>query len=95
VAERTNDKPALQPVQGYARMRERGSEADWFPVDFLVYYDRSQIRAFAYVRRKDEVDIPDGEYEVRVGEDEQRRKWKKWNGEWQVKWRHRWSRKGQ
>ena len=95
MAERTNDKPALKPVQGYAQMRERGSEADWFPVDFLVYYDRSQIRSFAYVRRKDGVDIPDGEYDVREGEDERRHKWKKWNGEWQVKWRHRWSRKGQ
>jgi len=56
--------------------RERGSDADWFGVEFLVYYERSQIRNFGYVRRKDCGDIPDGEYDVREGEDERRRKWK-------------------
>jgi len=30
---RTNEKPGLRPVQGFAQMRERGSEAEWFPVD--------------------------------------------------------------
>ena len=83
-------------------MRERGSDAEWFSVEFLVYYDRSQLRAFAYVRRKDGTDIPDGEYDVRE-EEGRRRKWKKWNGKWQkkwngkwqVKWRHRWSRERQ
>lgn len=94
VVERTNDKPSLTPVQGYGQMRERGSGAEWFSVDFMVYYDGSQLRAFAYVRRKDGIDIPDGDYEVREGEDGRRRRWKKWNGKWQVKWRHRWSRKG-
>ena len=90
-----NEKAALKPVQGDALLRERESHADWFAVEFLVYYERSQIRTFAYVRRKDGGDIPDGEYDLREGEDEGRRKWKKWRGEWQVKWRHRWSRKGQ
>lgn len=91
----TDDKPALRPVEGYALMREHGSDADWFPVEFLVYYDGSQIRSFAYLRRKDSVDIPDGEYDVREGLDERRRRWKKWNGKWQVKWRHRWSGRAQ
>ena len=95
MTKRTDGKPALRPVRDYALMRERNSDTDWFQVEFLVYYDRSQIRNFAYVRRKDGAEIPDGEYDVREGEDERRRRWKKWNGKWQVKWRHRWSRKGQ
>lgn len=95
MVKRSDEKPGLRPVQGFAEMRERGSEAEWFPVDFLVYYDGSQLRAFAYVHRKDGSDIPDGEYDVREGEDARRRRWKKSNGKWQVKWRHRWSRKGQ
>ena len=65
VVRRANDKPGLRAVQGYGEMRERGSEAEWFTVEFLVYYDGSQLRAFAYVRRKDGIDIPDGEYDVR------------------------------
>ena len=84
--------PPLRPYNGYALMRKRGSDTEWFPVESLIYYDRSQIRTFAYVRRKDGLDIPDGEYDVREREDERRRRWKKWNGKWQVKWRHRWSK---
>jgi hypothetical protein len=45
-------------------MRERGSDGDWFSVEFLIYYDQSQIRTFAYVRREDGSEIPDGEYDV-------------------------------
>jgi hypothetical protein len=33
-------------------------------VDYLVYYDRSHIRAFGYVRRDDAKDIEDGVYQV-------------------------------
>ena len=65
-------------------MRERGSDAEWFQVEFLVHHDQGKLREFTYVRRKDHVDIPDGDYEVREGLDERRRKWKKWNGKWQV-----------
>jgi hypothetical protein len=43
-----------------------------FSVEFLICYDRNQIKAFAYVRRDDGGDIPDGEYDVREGEDERR-----------------------
>jgi len=93
VVRHTNNAPELKPIHGYAHMRERGLEADWFPVEFLVYYDQRKIRAFAYVRRKDGIDIPDGEYDMREGLDERRRRWTKWNGKWQVKWRHRWTRK--
>ena len=83
--------PTLRPFRGYALMRQRGSDAEWFPVEFLIYFDGTTVRTFAYVRRNDGADIPDGEYDVREGEDERRRRWKKSNGKWQVKWRHRWS----
>ena len=36
----------------------------------------ARLRNFGYVRRKDGGDITDGEYDVREGEDERRRKWK-------------------
>ena len=96
MVERTKTKaastPPLRPFKGFALMRERGSNAEWFSVEFLIYYERSQIRTFAYVRRADGTEIPDGEYDVREGEDERRRRWTKWDGKWQVKWRHRWSK---
>jgi len=63
-----------------------------FSEEFLLYYDQNQIKAFAYVRRDDGGDIPDGEYDVREGEDERRRWRKKWDGKWQIKWLHRWSK---
>jgi hypothetical protein len=67
-------------------MRERASpEGDWFSVEFLVYYDdHDKLRAFAYVRKQDGSDVPDGEYHVVDELGEHRRMWKKWNGEWQV-----------
>jgi len=76
-------------------MRERASsETDWFPVEFLVYYDdHDKPRAIAYVRKEDGSDLPDGEYYVVNELGEYRRRWKKWNGKWQVKWRHRWSKR--
>ena len=82
----------LRAVQGNAQMRERGSNADWFWVEFLVYYDQSQIRGFAYVRRKDGAEIPDGEYDVLDDLGEHGRRWKKRDGKWRVRWRHRWSK---
>lgn len=76
-------------------MRPRGSDANWFPVEFLIYYDdHNKIRSFAYVRKsEDGSDLPDGEHEVVDKLGERRRMWKKWDGKWQVKWRHRWSRR--
>jgi hypothetical protein len=84
--------PALRAVEGCAQMRERVSDSDWFWVEFLVYYDQNHIRAFAYVRRKDGAEIPDGEYEVTDELGEHRRRWNKRDGKWQVRWRHRWSK---
>lgn len=72
-------------------MRIRRSNADWFAVEFLIYYDQNQIRSFAYVRREDGGEIPDGDYEVLEGLDERRRRWKKYDGNWQVHFRSRWS----
>jgi hypothetical protein len=73
-------------------MRERGSNSDWFWVDYLVYYDRSHIRAFGYIRRDDAKDIEDGVYQVLDDLGERRWGWTKREGEWQVRWRKRWSR---
>jgi hypothetical protein len=74
-------------------MREHGSDGDWFSVEYLICSDQSQIRTFAYVRREDGSEIPDGEHEVLEGLDPRRRRWKKWNGKCQVEWRHRWSKR--
>jgi hypothetical protein len=46
-------------------MRDRGLDSDWFRVEFLVYYDHhDKLRTFAYVRKEDGSDVPDGEYDV-------------------------------
>jgi hypothetical protein len=95
VVQHTNDNPALKPLRRYAQMRERSSDAEGFEVEFLVQYHQGKLREFTYVRRKDQVDIAYGDYEVREGLDERRRTRKKWNGKWQVKWRNRWSRRDQ
>jgi len=73
-------------------MSESGSDADWFWVEFLVYYDQSLIREFGYVRREDAKDIADGVYQVLDDLGERGWTWTKRDGEWQVKWRKRWSR---
>ena len=94
VLKRINTKPPLRPFKGFGKMRERGLESDWFPVEFLVYYDdHDKLRTFAYVRKEDGGEVPDGEYDVVDGLGEHRRRWKKWKGKWQVQWRHRWSKK--
>ena len=64
-------------------MREFGSEADWFWVEFLVYYDQSVIRAFGYVRRQDGTDIADGVYQARDDLGERGWVWTKRSGVWQ------------
>jgi hypothetical protein len=92
VVRRAKTKPGLRPFKGVGQMRERASpDADWFPVEFLIYYDdHDKLRAFAYVRKEDGSEVPDGEYHVVDELGERRRTWKKWDGKWQVKWRHRW-----
>ena len=76
----------MRQVQGYAQVRERGSDAHWLSVEYLKVFKENKLLSFAYVRTGDGTHIPDGEYEVREGLDETRRRWKKYNGEWQVKW---------
>jgi len=43
VVKPANEKAALKPVQGDALLRELESHADWFAVEFLVYYERSRL----------------------------------------------------
>jgi hypothetical protein len=73
-------------------MREQGSDADWFWVEFLVYYDQSVIRAFGYVRREDGTDIVDGVYQALDDLGERGWVWTKRSGRWQVRFRKRWTR---
>lgn len=85
-------QPSARPFKGFGKIRSRGSDGVWVPVEFMIYHDdQGKIRSFGYVRRKDGSDIPDGEYEMVDELGERRRRWKKRNGKWQVKWRRRWS----
>ena len=55
-------EPLLRPFRGSGTLRER-SDTNWFPVEFLIYHDeRNRLRSFAYVRREDGAEIPDGHY---------------------------------
>ncbi len=73
-------------------MRELGSNSDFFAVEFLVFYDQSKIREFGYVRRDDGQDIPDVVYQTLDDLGERGWVWAKRDGQWQVRWRKRWSR---
>jgi len=64
VTKKANPKRNLRPVTARAQMREFGSDAEWFWVEFLVYYDQSLIRAFGYVSREDGKDIANGVYQA-------------------------------
>lgn len=75
----------VRAVQGEAQLHERGSNADWFWVDYLIYYEHRRIRAFVYVRRKDGTEIPDDDYDVVDELGERRRRWRKRNGNWQAR----------
>jgi hypothetical protein len=44
------------------RMRERGSDSNWLPVEYLAYLDDDGKRRFFTVRKEDGGDIPDGFY---------------------------------
>ena len=75
-------------------MRERADNAQWFQVEFLMYLDdRNQCRTFAYVRKEDGSDLPDGHYFFLDELGEQTRRWRKWKGVWQVGWRIRSAKK--
>lgn len=61
VVRRANTEPLLRPFKSSGTLRERGA-TKWFPVEFLMYHDeRNKLRSFAYVRREDGVEIPDGQ----------------------------------
>jgi len=92
VTKKANPKRNLRPVTARAQMREFGSDAEWFWVEFLVYYDQRLIRAFGYVRREDGKDIANGVYQALDDLGERAWRWTKRDGEWQTKWRTRWSR---
>jgi len=94
VVRRIKTKTALRPFKGSGQMRERSLDSDWFPVEFMIYYDdHDKLRTVAYVRNEDGSELPDGEYDVVDELGEHRRRWKKCEGKWQVQWRHRWSNK--
>ncbi len=89
VVRSAESKPLLRPFKGSGRVRERGSDA-WFPVEFLTYHDeRNRLHSFAYVRREDDGEIPEGHYVVLDELGERRLRWRKLKGKWQVGWRYR------
>jgi hypothetical protein len=90
VVRRAKAEPLLRPFKGFGTLRERGSDANWFPVEFLTYHDdRNKLRSFAYVRREDGVEIPDGHYFFQDELGERLFRWRKWKGKWQFGWRYR------
>jgi hypothetical protein len=90
VVGRSKSEPLLRPSKGSGRLRERGSNTDWFPVEFLTYHDdQGNLRSFAYVRKEDGGDIPDGHYVFLDELGERSFRWRKWKGKWQFGWRYR------
>ena len=89
VIRRAKAEPLLRPFKGAGRIRERGSDA-WFPVEFLTYHDdRYRLHSFAYVRREDGAEIPDGHYVFLDELGEQSFRWRRLKGKWQFGWRCR------
>jgi hypothetical protein len=89
VVRRAKAESVLSPFKGSGTIRERDSDA-WFPVEFLTYHDsRGKVVSFAYVRRDDGCEIPDGHYFFLDDIGEQRFRWRKWKGKWQFGWRYR------
>ena len=87
---RAKAEPLLRPFKGFGTLRERGSDANWFPVEFLTYHDdRNRLHSFAYVRRKDGGEIPDGHYVFLDEYGERSFRWRKLKGKWQFGWRYR------
>ena len=79
----------LRPFKGSGTIRERGSDAS-FPVEFLTYHDSmGKLVSFAYVRKEDGSEIPDGHYFFLDDMGERRFRWRKWKGKWQFGWRYR------
>lgn len=88
MARRPNTNPPLRAFKGFGQMREPSDDANWFPVEFLFYYDdHNKLRKFAYVRREDGREIADGRYLFLDDLGERTHRWRKWRGNWQVGWR--------
>ena len=89
VIRRAKAEPLLRPFKGAGRIRERSSDA-WFPVEFLTYHDEPyRLHPFAYVRREDGAEIPDGHYVFPDELGEQSFRWRRLKGKWQFGWRYR------
>ena len=90
MARRAKTEPLLRPFGGSGRLRGRGSDDNWFPVEFLTYHDdHGRLRSFAYVRKEDGADIPDGHYFFEDELGERTFRWWKWKGKWQFGLRYR------
>lgn len=79
----------LQTFKWPGRLRERGSDAPWFPVDYLAYLDHNGKRRSFTVLKQDGSDIPDGHYVFQDELGERSFRWRKWKGKWQFGWRYR------
>lgn len=79
----------LKTLKWPGRMRERGSDDNWFPVEYLAYLDYNGKRRSFTVTRKDGNDIPDGHYVFQDELGERSFRWRKWKGKWQFGWGYR------
>jgi len=79
----------LQTFKWPGRLRERGSDTNWFPVEYLAYLDHNGKRRSFTVLREDGGDIPDGHYIFQDELGERSFRWRKWKGNWQFGWRYR------
>jgi len=87
VVQHAKPEPLLRPFRGSGTLRER-ADTKWFPVEFLMYHDeRNKFRSFAYVRREDGAEIPDGHYVFLDDLGERGFRWRKRKGRWQFGWR--------
>ncbi|HEY7099394.1 MAG TPA: hypothetical protein VH437_21900 [Terriglobales bacterium] len=81
VVRRDKTEALLRTFKGFGTLRERG-HTKWFPVEFLLYHDekRKKLHSFAYVRRGDGAEIPDGHYVFLDEIGERTVRWRKWKG---------------
>ena len=79
----------LRTFKWSGRLRERGSDASWFPVEYLAYLDDKGKRGSFTVRKEDGGDLPDGFYVFQDELGERSFRWRKWKGKWQFGWRYR------
>ena len=87
---RPKSEPLLRPFKGSGACANAPLMPTGFPVEFLTYHDDSgKLRSFAYVRREDGGDIPDGHYIFLDELGERSFRWRKWKGKWQFGWCYR------